>query len=186
MPPAGKELNCSSGSKPGWSSSHWGSVLGFNVSEECSLSLSLELKRLTQRRRKREIFNIRNIHSAIYTHIYNVTWEPAAGLDSFRTQYPKRQTCGSWDTCTQRKIYSWACATTTSHTLSGTTSHRANCNWAVNSLPESRGLKSSHKPGLCENPGTCLMNYVCHKHWPSGRTADGPRSQKELAKLAAR
>lgn len=36
--PDGSDGNCSGVSKPGWSS-HWGSVLGFNVSEECSLSL---------------------------------------------------------------------------------------------------------------------------------------------------
>lgn len=40
--PVGNDVNYSGGSKPGWSS-HWGSVQGFNVTEEVSLSLSLPL-----------------------------------------------------------------------------------------------------------------------------------------------
>lgn len=48
LPPAGKELNCSDGSKPGWSS-HWGSVPGFNVSVECALS-GIKKKKKTDRK----------------------------------------------------------------------------------------------------------------------------------------
>lgn len=57
------------------------------------------------------------------------------------------------------------------NTLSGTTSQLANCNWTVNVALQITGLESSNKLRLCENPGTCLMNYVCHKHWTSGRIA---------------
>lgn len=91
----------------------------------------------------------KKIHSA--THNLKTcirTWR-------FSEQQSRRQTwnCGSWDTCTQRKIYSWACATTTSHTLSGTTSHRANCNWAVNLLSNHRAWNPVTSPGFVRIQG---------------------------------
>lgn len=60
--PDGSDGNCSGVSKPGWSS-HWGSVLGFNVSEERSLSLSgIKKKKIerskTQRQRRLRILEI--------------------------------------------------------------------------------------------------------------------------------
>lgn len=170
--PVGNDVNYSGGSKPGWSS-HWGSVQGFNVTEEVSLSLSLSLCGIKKKDKVRGDRKYSRSERPVRRHVPS-TWIPLPGtwLLSDAVSEATDLNCGSWDTSTQRKIYSWACATTASHTLSGAASHKANCNWAVNLLFKSRGLQFSHKLRLCENPGICLMNYVCHKHWPSGRKDD--------------
>lgn len=164
--PAGNKVNCSGGSKPGWSS-HWGSVQGFNVTDEGSLSLWNKKDKVKGGRGQK--------YSRPERRHITLTWKPVPGRDCFRTQYPRRQT---WTVevgiraHSGKYSYSWACATTTSHTLSGTASHIANCKLSCELWIKSRGLKFSHKLRLWENPGTCLMNYVCHKHWTSGRKDD--------------
>lgn len=80
LPPAGKELNCSDDSKPGWSS-HWGSVLGFNVSEECALSGIL--KKDWQKGGGSLKYSTSETFTRQYIHIFNVTWSPAGGPGSF-------------------------------------------------------------------------------------------------------
>lgn len=66
--PVGNDVNYSGGSKPGWSS-HWGSVQGFNVTEEVSLSLSLPLwnKKKRQSKRRPKIFTVGKARSATRT-----------------------------------------------------------------------------------------------------------------------
>lgn len=107
------------------------------------------------------------------THEF-LPWKTEVGLESFGT-YSDRS---DWLETVEVgiKILSWACAATAaSLTLSGTASHIADSNWAVNLLSNSPGLKFRYKLGLRDNPGTCLMNYVYHKHWPSGMKDDAPR-----------
>lgn len=130
--PAVNDVNCSGSSKPGWSS-HWGSVVqGFNVTEEGSLSLWNNKDKVKGDRGQKYSSTERSIR----LHIANVYLKTCARtwLLSDTVSEATDLSCGSWDTCSQRKTYSWGCATTTSHTLSGTTSHIANCNWAVNLL----------------------------------------------------
>lgn len=140
--PVGNDVNCSGVSKPGWSS-HWGSVLGFNVSEECSLWNKKINSNPAEARNIQHPKGSARWHTTFLESLYrDLTFSPLA-------HYPKRQTrtVEVGIRAHGGKYTAELALQRLANTPSGTTSLTANCNWAVDLISNHRACNPVTSPG---------------------------------------